>query len=67
MESIDAAAMRTGATGADAYLADWRRGDPAPCGDDLDKAVADTAASLEAAYDATRLKKLVDAGGNEPA
>jgi hypothetical protein len=65
MEAIDAAAMRAGATASDAYLADWRRGDPAPCGDDLDKAVAEAAAALEAAYDSARLKRLIESGGKD--
>ncbi len=36
IRAIDAAAMRAGATSADAYLADWRRAEPTPCGDDLE-------------------------------
>jgi diketogulonate reductase-like aldo/keto reductase len=63
MEAIDAAAMRAGATGTDAYLADWRRGDPTECSDDLEQAVAETVASLEKAYDNGRLKSLIESGG----
>src|ERR671910_1944891 len=44
-EAIDMAAMRSGAAETDAYLAEWRKADPVPVGDDLeaeaDKAVAD--------------------------
>ena len=29
-EAIDRAAMRSGAHGTDAYLAEWRRSDPSP-------------------------------------
>jgi len=34
-EAIDAAAMRAGLIGTDAYLEEWRR-EPRSCGDDLD-------------------------------
>lgn len=65
IEAIDRVAMRTGASGDDAYLADWRRGAPQPCDDDLE-AVADAeAARLEALYDDARLKALVASGGVE--
>ena len=36
IRAIDAAAMHAGAKSADAYLDDWRRGEPVPCGDDLE-------------------------------
>ncbi len=36
IRAIDAAAMHAGAKSADAYLAEWRRGEPVPCGDDLE-------------------------------
>jgi Virulence factor len=65
MEAIDAAAMRAGATDSDAYLADWRRGEPSACGDDLDSAVSEAVASLEAAYNGDRLKKLIESGGRD--
>jgi hypothetical protein len=42
VQAIDASAMRTGARDTDAYLAEWRRGAPEPCGDDLE-AEADAA------------------------
>ena len=67
IEAIDRVAMRTGARGEDAYLADWRRGDPSPCGDDLEAAADEAAARLESEYDDARLKALVAAGGVEPA
>ena len=63
MEAIDSAAMRAGLFNSDDYLTDWRRGDPSPCGDDLDQAVADAVATLDAAYDADRLRRLIEAGG----
>ena len=36
IRAIDAAAMHSGAKSDDAYLAEWRRGEPSPCGDDLE-------------------------------
>ena len=47
----------------DAYLADWRRADPLPCGDDLEAEAAAHAARLEAEFTDERLKALVAAGG----
>ena len=67
MEAIDAAAMRAGATDADAYLQGWRRGDPSLCGDDLEKAVADTVTEIDRTYDSVRLQRLVASGGKEAA
>jgi len=64
-KAIDRAAMRDKATETDSYLAEWRRGDPQPCGPDLD-AEADAAASqIEADYDDNRLDRLIAAGGRE--
>ncbi len=63
IQAVDRAAMLSGARDSDAYLAEWRRGEPEPCGDDL-KAEADAAvAAIEAAYGAERLKALADRGG----
>jgi Virulence factor len=62
-EAIDMAAMRGEASGTDEYLADWRRAEPIPVGDDL-AAEADRAkAGLEAQYDDERLKTLIGNGG----
>ena len=64
-QAIDAAAMRDGASDTDVYLAEWRRGAPEPCGDDLE-AEADTAlARLESEYGRDRLRQLVDNGGRQ--
>ena len=62
-EAIDMAAMRAGASDSDAYLADWRRGEPAPCGDDLQAEADRAAADIEAAYDKERLKGIIANGG----
>jgi hypothetical protein len=63
MEAIDMAAMRGGATDTDSYLADWRRAEPIPVGDDLVAEVEKAKSDLEAAYDKDRLKTLIANGG----
>jgi hypothetical protein len=65
IRAIDAAAMHAGARSADAYLEDWRRGDPAPCGDDLEGEAEAAAARLEAEYDTHRLAVLAKHDGRE--
>lgn len=62
-EAIDMAAMRGGAAGTDAYLEEWRRADPEPCGDDLAAEADRLSAGLEAEYDKDRLKTLIANGG----
>ncbi len=49
-EAVDRAAMRAGRGSSDAYIADWKRSDPRPCGDDLQAEAAAEAARIEAAY-----------------
>jgi hypothetical protein len=62
-EAVDRAAMRAGKGSSDAYLADWKRSPPRPCGDDL-RAVADAeAAILEARYSDEDLERLIRAKG----
>lgn len=61
--AIDRAAMRAGLTGTDAYLEQWRRGEPVPCGDDLEAEVAAEAERIEAEYTPERLRDLVARGG----
>jgi len=63
-EAIDAAAMRAGLIGTDAYLEEWRR-EARLCGDDCDAEVAAVAARLEAEYTDERLARLVRASGEE--
>lgn len=63
VQAIDRCAMRVGASDTDAYLAEWRRGAPEACGDDLE-AEADAALQrLEDDYGRDRLRQLVDNGG----
>lgn len=65
-EAIDLAAMRGKAIGTDDYLADWRRGDPVPCSNDLDAEADALASQLETDYDETRVDALVQSKGWEP-
>jgi Virulence factor len=65
VRAIDTAAMHARASSADAYLADWRRCAPIPCGDDLE-AEADAAAQrLETEYDTHHLAQLAKHDGRE--
>lgn len=63
--AIDRAALRAKLHGTDDYLAQWRRSEPAECGDDLEAAAAQTAARIEAEYPDDRLDALVRSGGLE--
>jgi len=65
-EAVDRAAMRAGKGSSDAYLADWRRSEPSPCGDDLDAEAAKEAARLEARYSDEDLERLIRAKGLDP-
>lgn len=64
-EAIDMCAMRVGAADTDAYLAEWRRGAPEPCGDDLEAEADRAAAQLEEEYGKDRLRQLVAQDGWE--
>jgi hypothetical protein len=66
MEAIDMAAMRGGATDTDSYLADWRRADPVPVGDDLAAEVDAAKARLETEFTQDRIKSLIANGGRTP-
>jgi hypothetical protein len=62
---IVAAAMRSGASGTDEYLSAWRRGEPTPCGDDLETEADKAAARIETDYDNARLARLAAQDGRE--
>ena len=64
-KAIDRAAMRSGARDTDAYLAEWRRGEPTPCGDDLEAEADAVAQRIEAEFDDDRLAALIASGGSE--
>ena len=62
-QAIDRAAMRSGAAGTDAYLAEWRKAAPVTRdGDDAEAASAE-AARIETDYGAPRLKALIENNG----
>ncbi len=65
IRAIDAAAIHAKASSADAYLADWRRGEPVPCGDDLEAEAEAAAQRFEAEYDTHRLALLAKHDGRE--
>ena len=68
-EAVDRAAMRAGRGSSDAYLEDWRRSPPRPCGDDLQAEAQAAAAEIEARYSDEDLEKLIRAKGideNQP-
>ena len=62
-EAVDRAAMRAGKGSSDAYLADWKRSAPRPCGEDIHAEVAAEAAKLEARYTDEDLERLIRAKG----
>jgi hypothetical protein len=63
IQAIDASAMAVGARDSDAYLAEWRRGDPEPCSDNLAGEADRTVAMIVADYDMPRLTQLIAQGG----
>lgn len=63
VQAIDRCAMRVGAQDTDSYLAEWRRGTPEPCGDDLEAEAGAALARLDEDYGTDRLRQLVDNGG----
>ena len=63
MEAIDMAAMRSGTTQSDAYLADWRRGEPIVVSDDLVLEADQAKARLENEFTLDKIKSLIASGG----
>jgi hypothetical protein len=62
-EAVDRAAMRAGKGSSDAYIAEWTRAAPVPCGEDLQAEAAAAAAAIEARYSDEDLEKLIRAKG----
>ena len=62
-EAVDRAAMRAGKGTSDAYLADWKRSDPRPCGEDIQAEAAAEAARIEARFNDESLEALIRAKG----
>ena len=65
-EAVDRAAMRAGRGSSDAYLADWERSPPRPCGDDLQAEARAEADRIEARYTDADLEQLIRAKGRDP-
>ncbi len=64
--AIDRAAMRAKMRDSDSYLEQWRRTEPAACGDELEREATEAAERLEIDFPDARLEQLVIAGGAEP-
>ncbi len=58
-QAIDRAAMKVGADGTDAYLAEWRKGEPYAVDGEASAIAAAETARIDAEYDAARLKTLI--------
>jgi hypothetical protein len=58
-QAIDRCAMKVGAKDSDAYLAEWRRGDPIEADGALEEIADAEAARLEAAFDGETIKALI--------
>jgi hypothetical protein len=66
LEAVDRAAMRAGRGTSHAYLADWKRSPPRPCGEDIAAEVAAEASRIEARYSDEYLERLVKSSGVDP-
>lgn len=58
-QAIDRCAMKVGARDADAYMAEWRRGEPVQVEGDLEEMAGAEAARLETEFDNERIKALI--------
>ena len=66
-QAIDMAAMRADKRGTDAYLAEWRKGDPITVeGDDFEALAEAAAKHLEAEFPQDRLVAIANNGGLLP-
>ncbi len=65
MQIIDAAAMQSGDTDTDDYLAQWRTSEWQPIEGDADAFLDELVAQIEAEYSGQRLSHLVKMGGWE--
>lgn len=63
-EAIDMCAMRVGARDTDAYLAEWRRGEPVYVSDDLEAEANLALEAIDREFNRERLLALVKAGGH---
>lgn len=58
-QAIDRAAMKTGAAGTDAYLAEWRKAPAYPVEGEPEQVAEAEATRLETQYDQERIKALI--------
>jgi hypothetical protein len=65
-QAIDRCAMKVGARDQDAYLAEWRRGEPVEMDGEPEALVEAEAARLDRDYDAAALAALIAADGWQP-
>lgn len=64
-QAIDRCAMKIGAKDEDAYLAEWRRVPAGEIEGDPAEIAQAEAARLDAAYDADRIRRLIEAEGRD--
>ena len=64
-QAIDRAAMKTGAAGDDAYLAEWRKSNPIEVEGDAEKVAISEAERINAEYDQEKIKSLIANDGWE--
>lgn len=62
-QAIDRVAMKVGASDTDAYLAEWRKGDPYPVEGEPQAILESEVARLEAEFDQDRIKELINNEG----
>lgn len=62
-QAIDRCAMKIGAKDADLYLAEWRKAPAYVVDGDPDEVAAAEAARLDAEFDTSRIKQLIDNSG----
>lgn len=62
-QAIDRCAMKVGARDTDAYLAEWRRGDPIEIDGDLEAIASAEAERIDVEFDVARIKELINNGG----
>ncbi|PIV75201.1 MAG: hypothetical protein COW55_06395 [Rhodobacteraceae bacterium CG17_big_fil_post_rev_8_21_14_2_50_65_11] len=65
-QAIDRAAMKVGARDGDAYMSGFRKAAPVEVEGDAQEVANAQAASIDAAYDADRLKQLIANDGYAP-
>ena len=62
-QAIDRAAMKVGAADSDAYMSGFRKADPYPVDGEAETVAEAEAARIDAEYDKTRIKALIDNDG----